>query len=337
MNRSLLDQLQQMRSFPSITILMNTTPSAMLNDDEQASARRLIDAASQRLSKLDGVDPGVFVARMNELLATCSDERAGHALAMCVSSDHSVVVTLGSAVDERVVIDETFATRDLVADLHRTAVYGVLTVSDAQVRAFLGDSQRLVEQRSGQWPLQRPDDTSNTIWLQQVDAAVRALHLENPIPVVTAGVDRSTSRWIDAEAFDVVGHIGGNHDRTAASELHTLVWPVVLDWKALRQDRALKQLDQARSAKRYASGVDEIWPLASEGRVDLLVVEDDYALSARIDNNGHLHPTEDRDRDVVDDVVDEIIEAVIQNGGHTTFVGPSTLDQHGSMAAVLRF
>ena len=337
MNRSLLNELQQMRSFPSITILMNTTPRSTMNDDEKASARRLIETANQRLSELDGIDPDVFVVRMNDLLVARADERAGHALAMCVSSDHSVAVTLGGAVDERVVIDETFATRDLVADLNRTAVYSVLTVSDAMVRAFLGDRQRLVEQRSEQWPLKRPDDTSDTVWSQQVDAAARAMYLEVPIPVVTAGVDRSTNRLIDAVALEVVGHIGGNHDRTAASDLHTLVWPVVLDWKALQQDRALEQLDQARSSKRYASGVDEIWALASEGRVDLLVVEDDYSMSARLDDNGHLHPTEDRDRDVIDDVVDEIIEAVIQNGGHTTFVGPSTLDQHGSMAAVLRF
>ena len=91
MNRSLLNELQQMRSFPSITILMNTTPRSTLNDDEQAIARRLIDTASQRLSDLDGVEPDVFVTRMNELLAARSGERAGHALAMCVSSDHSTV------------------------------------------------------------------------------------------------------------------------------------------------------------------------------------------------------------------------------------------------------
>jgi hypothetical protein len=336
-NRSLLDQLQQMRSFPSITIVMNTTPRSTLSNDEQDAARRLRDVARQRLLDLDGVDPTPFIERLDELIDARTLERSGHAIAMCVSSDYSVAITLGGTVDERVVIDETFATRDLVADLNRTAEYRVLTVSDSTIRTFLGDRQRLVEERSEQWPLKRPDDTSDTIWSQEVNVAVRKLKSEFAIPTITAGVERSIAKLIDADGLDVIGHVAGNHDRTTASDLHTLVWPVVLDWKSLQQNRAFDQLDQARSAKRYASGVDEIWPLASEGRVDLLVVEDDYALSARIDEKGHLHPTEERHRDVTDDVVDEMIEAVLQNGGHTILVDPSTLQEHGRVAAVLRF
>jgi hypothetical protein len=336
-NRYLLDQLQQMRSFPSITILMNTTPRSTLSSGERDRARRLIDVARQRLLELDGVDATTFIGRFDELIDTRSRERSGHAVAMCVSSDYSAAITLGGAVDERVVIDETFATRDLVADLNRTASYRVLTVSDSTIRAFLGDRQRLVEETSTQWPLNRPEDTSDTVWSHDVDVAVRKLNGEFAIPTITAGVERTTAKLIDADALDVIGHVAGNRDRTAASDLHTLVWPVVLDWKALQQDRAFSQLDRARSAKRYAAGVDEVWPLASEGRVDLLVVEDDYALSARIDENGHLHPTEERHRNVTDDVVDEIIEAVLQNGGHTALVDPSTLEEHGRIAAVLRF
>lgn len=337
MNRALLDQLQQMRSFPSITVLMNTKPGSTFGDSDQSRAERLVETASQRLDELIDDDPTPLLDKLRELINDRTEHRSTHALAICVSPDHDATVLLGVSVDERVVIDETFATRDLVADLNRTAAYRVLAVSDSMARSFAGDRQRLVEERSETWPLQREDDTSDTVWSQTVTAAAKQIDAERAMPTITAGVPRSTKNVLDESVLDVIGHSSGNHDRTGASELHTLVWPIVLDWKGQRQIRAFDELDNARSSKRYAAGVNELWPLAEEGRVEHLVVEEGFSFSARIDDNGHLHPTDEDHRDVTEDVIDELIEAVLRNGGHATIVEPSALDGCGQVAAVLRF
>lgn len=337
MNRALLHQLQQMRSYPSITILLNTRPRSTFGTDDTARAQHLIAAARERLEILLDDDPAPLLDMIGVLLDQCVGTRMTHAMAICVSHDHQGTVLLGGSVEERVVIDDTFATRDLVADLNRTATFRVLTISDATARSFAGDRQRLAEERSDQWPLQRSDDTSNTIWSQTVTTAATRLRADHPVPTVTAGVRRSTQSILDTSTLDVIGHLSGNHDRTSPAELHNLVWPIVLDWKALRQTHALEELDNARSSKRYAAGVDEIWPLADDGRVDHLVVEDDFRLAARIDVNRHVHPTHNSHRDVTDDVVDELIEAVLRNGGRTTIVDPSTLQDFGRIAAVLRY
>ncbi len=337
MNRTLLDQLQQLRCYPSITLLMNTRQGTTLGDDDRGTAHRLADEAAERLAALIDGDPKSLIDRIHALVEERAHEPSGQALAICVSPDHEIAISLGGPVDERVVIDETFATRDLVADLNRTVVYRVLAVSDSIIRAFVGDRQRLVEERSASWPQVRDDQISDTVWSRTVSAAVKQLDVEYPVPNVTAGVVRSTSRLLGGTGIDVIGHVSGNHDRTAASELHSLAWPLVVDWKALRQSRALDALDQARSAKRYAAGPNELWALALDGRIDHLVVEADFSLSARVDHNGHVHPTDDEGRDVTDDVVDEIIEAVLQNGGHITMVEASILAPHDRIAAVLRF
>lgn len=337
MNRTLLDQLQQMRCYPSITVLMNTQAGSALSENERANAHRLASTAAERLANLIDDDPDPLIAQIHQLIDDRAHQRSGHALAICVSPDHQIAISLGGTVDERVVIDETFATRDLVADLNRTVIYRVVTFSDSIIRAFAGDRQRLVEERSNTWPLHRPDNLSNTVWSRSVGAAVTRLDADYPVPTVTAGVERTTAKLLGTTGLDVIGHITGNHDRTGASQLHTLAWPLVVDWKGLRQSRATDELDRARSAKRYASGPNELWTLALDGRIDHLVVEEDFWLSARVDDNGHLHPTNDDERDVTDDIVDEIIEAVLQNGGHTTMVDASTLAPHGRIAAVLRF
>lgn len=338
MNRSLLDQLQQMRSYPSITVLMNTTRGSTLSADEIATARRLIQTAADRLTgDVDDRARTLLTDRLHASIEERTGQRSGQALALCVSRDHDAVVSLGGPVEERVVIDETFATRDLVADLNRTASYRIATMSESAVRIFLGDRGRIVEERSDDWPLHRGDEVSDAIWSRQVNDALRQAEAGYSLPLVVVGVQRTVARLLDDSGLEIIGHVTGNHDRTGPAELHTLIWPMVLDWIGAQESRALDRLDDARSSKRYASGVHEIWPLANEGRVDLVVVEEDFSMSARIDDNGQLDPSDDDHRDVTDDVVDEIIEAVLQNGGHATMVSTSTLESHGRIAAVLRY
>ena len=326
-----------MRSYPSITLLVNTRPGSSFGDGDEARAHRLAETAGERLATLIDDDPGPLVDALHRLIDERVGQRSSHALAVCVSTEHDATVVLGGAVDERVVIDETFTTRDLVADLNRTAAYRVLAVSNAVARSFVGDRRRLVEERSSDWPLRREEATSDTVWSQTVTTATKRLDSDHSMPVVTAGVGRSVRNLLDASGLDVIGHVPGNHDRTGAAELHTLAWPIVLDWRALRQLHALDDLDAARSSRHFAAGVDELWTLAEEGRVEHLVVEDRFAVSARVGPDGHLHPTDDDHRDVTDDVVDELIESVLRNGGRTTIVDDSTLEAHGRIAAVLRY
>jgi len=341
MNRLLLDELQSMRCYPSVTLLLNTAPSRTMSTDELATVRRLVAAADERLSADDDDQRRTeLIGHLEALVEDRSSKPVGHALAFCVSPEHQAVVVLGTKVDERVVVDETFATRDLVADLNRTAEYRVVSVSESAARIFLGDRSRLVEQRDDDWPLTRDEDTSQTLWAHEIDAALRAL--DAPLPFVAAGVQRSVSKLVPGNGHEVIGpmigEVNGNHDRTSPSELHTLVWPLVLGWMGEARSRALDRLDEARSARRYASGIDEIFPLAQEGRIELLVVEEDYAFSARIDDHGQLSPSgEQHDHEVTDDVVDELIEAVLQQGGSTTMVATDTLAEQGRVAAVLRY
>ena len=338
MNRHLLAEIQGRRCHPSITILVNTTPGSALDPTHLATARRLVDVAAERLAdRTDDRQRDELVERLHRLVEQVRSDRAGHALALCVSPEYEAAVSLGGHVDERVVIEETFATRDLVADLHRTAAFRLVAVSDSMLRVFLGDRHRLVAEPADNEPLRRDDDVSAAVWARQVRNALERRHAGRPLPTIVVGVKRTVASLVDADRLDVIGHVSGNHDRTAPAQLHNLAWPAVVDWKRLRHDRALRQLDDAKSSRRYASGIDEIRTLANDGRIDHLVVERGDAVSARIDGHGQLSLTDDDDRTVTDDVVDEVIEAVLRAGGQTTMMDDDALEQQGRIAAVLRY
>jgi Bacterial archaeo-eukaryotic release factor family 3 len=337
-NRALLNQLQSLRAYPSVTILAKTTPQSVMTETERKTLEAFIAATNRRLAG----DVPMFVRsrvveRLEQLLDDCAVDVSGHAIALCVSPEFAAVVRLGRAVEERVIIDDTFATRDLVADLNRTAQFRLVTISDRKTRLLVGDRQRLVEEQSDRWPLERTDDQNTAAWTRAVTQALHAEHQAFALPTVVAGVERSVRRTLALGELSAIGLVSGNHDRTSWAALHTAAWPLVTDWLRADGQRALERLDSARSSRLYAGGLHELWPLAREGRIELVVVEETYAVAARLKGD-ELEPTEDReDPDVIDDVVDELIEAVLRHGGKAVIVNDGDLASHQRVAAVLRF
>jgi hypothetical protein len=338
MNRALLDELQQRKAYPSITLLMNTTPGPSLSSGECAAALRLAEHADRRLVGDVADDVRADLAdKVAELIHAEAGAPSSRALAICVSPDYAAAVRLGRPIEERVVIDDTFATRDLVADLNRTALYRVVAVSERQTRLFVGDRSRLVEERTELWPLIRSADQNSVAWSGAATQHLREEQCRNPLPTVVAGVGTTVRRTAVAEIFDTIGFIAGNHDRSGWTDLHSAAWPVVSDWLRTDQSRALASLDAARSARRFAGGIDEVWSLANEGRIETIVVEEGYALAVRI-AGGCLERAADREApDVVDDIVDDTIEEVLRNGGSAVLVSDGALTDHERIAAVLRF
>ncbi len=338
MNRALLAELQRQHAYPSITLLMNTTPGAPMGSGQVANALRLADNADRRLDG-DIADElrGAIIQTLVELIHESASQPASQALALCVSPHYSAAIKVGRAVSERVIVDETFATRDLVADLNRTALYRVITISDRSTRLLIGDRQRLVEERTEQWPITREADQSLSSWTRAVMHALRREHQRFPLPTIVAGVERSVRQTLNAAEFESIGAIPGNHDRTSWIDLHNLAWPIVTDWLRTDRVRAMEKLDSARSHRKYAGGVHEIWPLANEGRVDLLVVEEAYRLSVRVDGDDLTLADDSEAPDVVDDIIDEVIEVVLRHGGNTVIVPDGDLVEHSRIAAILRY
>ena len=338
MNRTLLAELQTQRSYPSVTLLLNTTPRRPLDSTQMGNAKRLVDQVDGRLeNETDNALRAVLVTKLIELLDEAATDYGGHALALCVSPTYSATVQLGQPVNERVIIDETFATRDLVADLNRTALYRVVTVSDRTTRLFVGDRQRLGEERTDSWPLIREPEQNPHSWTRAMVNAFKCEHERYPLPTVVAGSERSVRQVLRAVEFETIGAIPGNHDRTSWVDLHHHAWPLVTDWLRADKTRAMARLDEARSQCRFAGGISEIWPLANEGRIELLIVEDTYVVAARLDGNHFDLAVDATAHGVIDDLIDETIEAVMAKGGSAVIVADGVLHECDRIAAIVRY
>ena len=167
-----------------------------MHRDDLAKLQLLAEQAHRRLEAegLPGVDP--LLGQLDSMVALAAERPTGKAVALFTSAEHgSSRVDLSiPVVDQGVVIDPTFATRDLVRALHSTPRHAVLLLSAEQSRLLHGSGSTLTPAPGGMFPLhRRTGDRSSglrpepiTEFLRRVDRALTSALRLHPMPLVLA-------------------------------------------------------------------------------------------------------------------------------------------------------
>jgi hypothetical protein len=185
-------------------------------------------------------------------------------------------------------------------------------------------------------------DERHREFFREVARRVREVHAADPLPIVLVGVVRYQAFFREVArdlAEQVVATLDGSHDKTPAHELGARIGPLVLQWVEARQAEHLAALEAAVGADRAASGIEEVWRLAREGRGSRLLVERDYVEPARVSDDGLSIRVGagTGGPESLDDAVDDIVETVHSMRGDVSFVEPASLERHGRIALVLRY
>jgi hypothetical protein len=277
-------------------------------------------------------------------------------LALYVSHDFAKLYSLPFTVPARVIIDKTFATRDLVYGLHREQRYWVLLLSQGSTRLLAGTGETLEEVQDKNFPITMtgpgatspiPFDADSSYlddrhrrFFQLVDSAFSTYTEDESLPLIVGGVVRQVSFFQEVSQYtpSIAGTFGGNFDKATIAELTPQVWPIVQSVREAQQADALQALENAISAQAFVSTVEEAWRLAQEGRGKLLLVEKNYHVPAVLTENGGLKLVEEPGgTEVIDDAVDEVIEAVLAKGGEIAIVDNGALAIHQRIALTLRY
>jgi hypothetical protein len=236
----------------------------------------------------------------------------------------------------------------------------VLALSEKPTRLYEGLRDTLIEVTQGPFPMTHTGpggesalpggvgvtksahrDERHMQFFRKVDAALGEFMAADPLPLAVVGVDRFQAFFseVTGQREAIIARLVGSHDKTSAHELSRLVWPLVKAGLAEKRQQALQDLDRAVGERKTASGIDEAWSMAREGRGRLLLVEKDFRFPARLDKSGqHLMPADDVNApDVLDDAVDELITTVHDKQGQVMFAENGQLEKHGRVAMILRY
>jgi hypothetical protein len=358
--RSELKRLQNHNDYPSISLLVPTHRTAPANQRDRIVVKNLVAEGLKRLhDEFKKRDFASLVQNLSKLVDHVDWEHSLDGLALFVGRDVATAIHLPFRVKARVMIDATFATRDLVFTLNRAPRYRVLVLTEKPTRLFEATTNVLTEFTTKPFPMVHKGpggasrlpggqginrsavrDESHRQFFREVDDALASIQKEDHLPVVVVGVDRYLAFYqeITKDPDAIVGLVAGSHDNPNPSALGKLVWPVFKAGTTLKRTRALVRLKEAVSVNRHASGIDQVWRAAYEKRCQTLLVETGFQHPADLDPAGDrlLHYS-GRGSAALDDAVDEVIEKVLADGGEVFFYEPGVLDLHQKIAAVLRY
>lgn len=352
--------LQSVRGYPCVSLLMNTTPSAALTGGEALRLNQLLAQASRRL-RAEGPSDAAAAALtgLERLVDDAVGGPTSAALALYAGAHTALAMRLPVEVRERVVVDPSFATRDLVRALHRTPRHVVLVLSSREARLFEGAGDQLRPARTSAFPLRDPlrdpvrDDRrrqgdgaradredKNTAFLRTVDRALTTYLRLHPAPLVLAGSKRALATFtgLSANLGRLAGSIPVNVTTEPLTVLAERIRPALESYLLSRQQEALALLDRRTGARRTVSGMTDAWLAARTEGPEMLAVEQGLFYPARISADGDLlvPATDVEHPEVIDDAVDELIELVLERGGWVALVDDGALAAHGGVALTLR-
>ena len=346
--------LQRYRSYPAVSVLLSTTTGSVMTRTDAARLDAVVSQACRRLS--DEFGAGAFLSlrrELGELAAQATRRATGPALALFVGHGCACSWRLPMPVQDRAVIDPTFATRDLVRGLHQRPDHAVLVLTERQARLFTSCGDDLTpaagpfplalpsrQGRNGQ-PIQRRRAACGEAdsFLRTVDRALAEHLRQHPVPVVLVGAQRTVSDFLRLSHTTkrLAGIVTGSHVNTPLPVLAELVGPVVEHYLRFRHDQCLALLEQRINRGCAVTGMAPVWRAARHDHPEMLIIEVGLSYPARLLDGGTiLRPADDITHpDVLDDAVDEVIEIVLERGGWVAFVDDGTLLAHERIALTL--
>jgi len=354
-----LHDLKAVHEYPAVSILFNTHRTYPENEKDAIVLKNKVKEVEERLlAELPKRMAEEVIRQVKEVAESVDHRNNLDSLALFANKEMGKYVRLPLQVEERVIVDHTFATRDLLRALLKEGQYYVLTLSQRKARLYQAFNDTFLEEiREEGFPMENAKNyapldkmelsmargTDNVVreFFNQVDKALLTLHHRNPEPLVIAGVERNYHfyREVADKPQIIAGWINQNRDESEAYEILKDAWKVMQDNHRKLQEAAREDLAQAVSANRFTSDPNQIWRRVREGRGDVLYVEKNYFQPAKVhgDELVLVGKDESTHTGIVDDIVDEIAEHTLRYGGQVVFLDDGSLKEHQGMALKLRY
>ncbi|WP_299536087.1 chemotaxis protein [uncultured Streptomyces sp.] len=362
-----LKELRAPHPAPVLSLTMPTHRRAPENAQDAVRLRNLVTEAANRLDadpRISREDAAATKRQLDLAVSELDPRRALDALVLFAGPDEHRIWSLPRTVPERVVLADTYLTRNLVAAKAQARPYWVLTVAADHATLWSGTPDALRPEKTGGFPLTAPredpnpqreeriGDTPSTFtdeetrtFFRTVDEKLRGVLAADPRPLYLVGLAPALSLLDDVgeSAAAAVGRVAkGAPADLSPSRLAAELRPA-LDAQTVEAAAGVRaRLDTARGGKLFAGGLDEVWSAVQEGRVALLAVEEHFRRSART-TGGHVElvPEDEAvtagDPDVYEDFVDELAEAALDSGAEVVFTVDGALSQYDGIAAALRY
>ena len=352
----MLRRLKNIISENAITIILNTHRTLPDNQKDPLLLKNMIKEAEIRLmAETNKQNAQVLIQRLRDLEETIDHRQNLESLILFVNENTAEYVRLPIAVEDRVIIDKTFATRDLIRAMHMEASYLVLVLSQQKARLIKASNDKVIQEFGDPFPIENNQmvnraELSNASRLtnlisefyNQVDKEVNHLRKENKLPVLICSETSQYHEYLkvaDEKNSIYEQCLSGNHENAKAHHIVTEAWEIVKKYVIERNNARKAELQKAISSGKFLSDTNEIWQGIQQGSVQTIFIEEGNFQPAKwIDGHiTYVSPEMRNGKSVVDDIYDELIEANLRQGGDTVFLPKGELTDFNGFGAVTRY
>lgn len=352
-----LKTLKDVQSECCITIILNTHRTKPDNKRDPILLKNLAKEAEERLlNDYDKRFARNLVEKMNKLVDSIDHQFNLESMALFISEGFAEYVRMPIAVEDRVTIDSTFATRDIVRAIHQQEAYYVLVLSRDVVRLIEASNDKVAQEVGKPFPFDKKglyttdklqmtmnQGSDNLIeeFFNRVDKAFHTVWEKNPLPVLVCTEERNLHHYLKVadKKHLVIGHLNKNRLDEKAHHIIPEAWPIVHEANIERNNQRIAELKTAVGTGKFLSDFNHIWQAIHGGRGQTLFVQRGYFQPAIL-NDGviELVPLEQANQpNVVDDIIDEMIEANMLFGGDVVFLPEELLKDFQGLALVTRY
>lgn len=329
-----LKKLKNITSDCCVRIILQTHRTIPDNEKDSIVLKNLIKEAESRLranyEKAFVID---MMERINTLAEGINHRFNKESLVLFINENTAEYIRLPITVENRVVVDKTFATRDLVRALYRETSYYILVLSRDKARLIEAFNDKVTDEIEEGFPMVNTDlnpvqrseaaigsRQTNLVreFFNRVDKQLNKVQKENPMPVIICTEESNYPEYlkiVDKKEM-IIGELFGNRMNDKAHYVVEAVWPVMKKLKAEKNNLHLAELKAPVNSRNFLIDFNEIWQAVNDGRGKTLFVKQGYFQPVKLENN-HIELSSNGNLEGanVDDIIDEMIEKNLQFNG----------------------
>lgn len=369
--KATLKSLRESKANPAVSIFVKTHREHPANEQDPIALKNQLKIAEDRLNKeCDKNTASAILANIHKATEDLNHNYNLDTLAIFASADDAQLIRMPLDTKERVVISDSFATRDLVRDMASAVhFYAVVLTGDVArlieasndrvVMEFDKDSDKQNNMENIPFPIENnglyktgdggSDRSANNEssylkeFFNQVDKSVQELWGEHKMPLVIVGDTKNIGYYKEVcdRPENIIATVSNVTRLDDGNAQHIIdgVQEAVEDYRSSLHQQAMGEIDKARGANMLSTDLQEVYRSAFQGAGETLYVRRWYIQSARIDEKAQTLALADdpAEEGVTDDAIGVIIEHVIHNGGKVIFLPEEIMGADQPIALVTRY
>lgn len=355
--KDILNKVKEIKSEACITIALNTHRTKPDYLKDEIVLKNLVKEAEQRISTIkDSNKAKAINDNLKNLVNRIDFSTNLESLSLFVNENTAEFVSLPINVENRVVLDNSFAIRDLYRALHEQTGYYILVLSRENAKLIEAYNDKVITEIKNNFPIEndslyttskhkltmaRGQDNYIEEFFHRVDKALNSFLGTRNAPIVVATEERNYHHYLKVAQKKelILAHLNKNRDNEKLHHIVSEAWPLLNSAIKERQQERISELKKAENNGNFFTEINDIWRAVQEGRGRTLFVKKGFFQAALVNGNSiEVVPNErSKELEVKDDIIGEIVELNAANGGECVFIENDELKEYDNIALITRY